>query len=209
MNVKILTAALLGLLAGLVAGFTIANSINRSEINSLRGQAETGKKPAANSTASADGFSISDDELKAKIAEADANPENIGYQKNLGSALYRYATMKNNPDIAARTNGHLPVVVIDKAINDRMASTVRHNRARGKHSVAGMSNMVFEMLDNGWSDADICNELGMEPEELLRLKHITGFSKLFKDVEYKKAWQSRHQAKLKATWGDTQSSTSA
>lgn len=96
MNVKILTAALLGLLAGLVAGFTIANSINRSEINSLRGQADTGKKPAANSAASADGFSISDDELKAKIAEADANPDNIGYQKNLGSALYRYATMKND-----------------------------------------------------------------------------------------------------------------
>ena len=96
MNVKILTAALLGLLAGLVAGFTIANSINRSEINSLRGQAEAGKKPASNTSTSADGFSISDDELKAKIAEADANPDNLGFQKNLGSALYRYATMKND-----------------------------------------------------------------------------------------------------------------
>ena len=65
-----------------------------------------------------------------------------------------------------------------------MAATVRHNRARGTHSIQGMSNMVFEMLTNGWKDVDICNHLGMDAEELIRLKHITGFSKLFKDVEY-------------------------
>ena len=56
-----------------------------------------------------------------------------------------------------------------------MAATIRHNRARGKHSVQGLASMVFKMLDNGMSDAAICNELGMEAEELLRLKHITGF----------------------------------
>jgi len=89
--------------------------------------------------------------------------------------------------------GYLPVVVLDKPINDRMASTVRHNRARGKHSIAGMSNLVFEMLDNGWNDEDICNELGMEAEELLRLKHITGFSKLFADAEYHKSWMTKNQ----------------
>ncbi len=87
----------------------------------------------------------------------------------------------------------LPIVVIEKDINDRMASTVRHNRARGKHSIAGMSSMVFTMLENGWEDAEICNELGMEPEELLKLKHITGFSKLFADTEYKKAWKTKRQ----------------
>ena len=86
---------------------------------------------------------------------------------------------------------------LEKDMNDRMASTVRHNRARGKHSVGGMSNMVFNMLDNGWSDADICNHLGMEPDELLRLKHITGFSKLFADAEYNKAWTTKHQILLK------------
>jgi hypothetical protein len=74
-----------------------------------------------------------------------------------------------------------------------MAATVRHNRARGKHSVDGMSNMVFKMLDNGMDDSAVCNELGMEPEELLRLKHITGFSKLFADAEYNKAWMSKSQ----------------
>ena len=57
--------------------------------------------------------------------------------------------------------------------------------------------MVFQMLDNGWGDAQICNHLGMEPDELLRLKHITGFSKLFKDAEYSKGWVSKHQILLK------------
>ena len=112
--------------------------------------------------------------------------------------FHRYFTCKTNPDILARNHGLLPIVVIQKDINDRMASTVRHNRARGKHSVTGMSNMVFQMLENGWEDVAICNELGMEPEELLRLKHITGFSKLFEDVEFRKAWISRRQALILA-----------
>jgi ParB-like chromosome segregation protein Spo0J len=115
--------------------------------------------------------------------------------------FHRYSTVKTNPDLLARTNGLLPVVVIDKPINDRMASTVRHNRARGKHSITGMASMVFSMLENGWEDVAICEELGMEPDELLRLKHVTGFSKLFKDVEYQKAWQTKHQIKLKAEYG--------
>lgn len=116
--------------------------------------------------------------------------------------FHRYFTCKSNPDILARNRGRLPIVVIDKDINDRMASTVRHNRARGKHSVQGMSSMVFEMLENGWDDAAICNELGMEPEELLRLKHITGFSKLFEDVEYRRAWVTRRQVLAKKKAGE-------
>ena len=111
--------------------------------------------------------------------------------------FHRYFTCKNNADIRERNHGMLPIVVLKKDINDRMASTVRHNRARGQHSVTGMSNMVFNMLENGWSDAEICNELGMEPEELLRLKHITGFSKLFDDVEYKRAWETKRQIQIR------------
>ena len=105
--------------------------------------------------------------------------------------FHRYFVCKTNADIRARNKGRLPIVVIEKDINNRMASTVRHNRARGKHSIDGMANMVFSMLDEGWTDVEICNELGMEPGELLRLKHITGFSKLFEDREYSKAWKSR------------------
>ena len=87
----------------------------------------------------------------------------------------------------------MPIVVIDKNISERMAATVRHNRARGEHSIDGMSNLVFKMLDEGMSDADVCNELGMEPEELLKLKHLTGFSKLFANTEYKMAWETKNQ----------------
>ena len=89
------------------------------------------------------------------------------------------------------------MVVIESDINDRMASTIRHNRARGKHSIDGMSSLVFKMLDNGWKDENICNELGLEVEELLRLKHVTGFSKLFEDVEYKKAWETKRQIQIR------------
>jgi hypothetical protein len=116
--------------------------------------------------------------------------------------FHRYYTMKTNPDIFDLCHGCLPVVVIEKDINDRMASTVRHNRARGKHSVEGMSNMVFQMLANGWEDAAICNELGMEPEELLRLKHITGFSKLYADHTYSKAWVGFNQIRIKHDYQD-------
>lgn len=111
--------------------------------------------------------------------------------------FHRALVCRTYKDIAERTGGRVPIVVIDKPINDRMASTVRHNRARGKHSVDGMANMVFTMLENGWQDDAICNELGLEVEELVRLKHITGFSKLFEDVEYQKAWETVAQVKLR------------
>lgn len=117
--------------------------------------------------------------------------------------FHRYFTCKNNPDILERNHGYLPIVVIQKDIKDRMASTVRHNRARGKHSVDGMANMVFKMLEDGWSDTEICNQLGMEPEELTRLKHVTGFSKLFANAEYKMAWETRRQIKVRLEYEKT------
>jgi ParB-like chromosome segregation protein Spo0J len=119
--------------------------------------------------------------------------------------FHRYFTCKNQKDIYEKNNGMIPIVVIEKDINDRMAATVRHNRARGEHSVTGMGNMVFEMLQNGWSDEEICNHLGMEPEEILKLKHITGFSKLFKDVEYTKAWEAKRQIQLRRDYQKSQS----
>jgi hypothetical protein len=111
--------------------------------------------------------------------------------------FHRYTIMRTNKDIYEMNNGLLPIVVLNKDINDRMASTVRHNRARGKHSTAGMGQIVFNMLQNGMPDDDICNELGLEVEELVRLKHITGFSKLFKDTEYGKSWETTQQIEIK------------
>jgi len=117
--------------------------------------------------------------------------------------FHRYFTCKTNKDIYERNKGYLPCVVIEKDINERMAATVRHNRARGEHSVTGMGNMVFEMLENGWSESEICNHLGMEPEEILKLKHITGFSRLFENVNYKKSWETKNQIKLKKEYTDS------
>jgi SAM-dependent methyltransferase len=110
--------------------------------------------------------------------------------------FHRYYVMKTCPDIYEMCHGLLPIVVLQKGINDRMASTVRHNRARGKHSIQGMSNLVLSMFEQGWSDQEICAELGMSAEEILRLKHITGFSKLFADVKYQKAWVTTRQVKI-------------
>lgn len=91
--------------------------------------------------------------------------------------------------IYEREGGMLPIVVIDKPISNRMASTIRHNRARGSHSIELMSNIVAELVDAGMSDAWILKNIGMDADELLRLKQITGLSSLFKDEEFSKSWK--------------------
>lgn len=88
---------------------------------------------------------------------------------------------------------HLPVVVINQdreGRNDRIASTIRHNRARGVHQVGSMSDIVQELAKRNWSDKKIAKELGMEPDEVLRLKQITGLAELFADEEFSEAWEA-------------------
>lgn len=102
--------------------------------------------------------------------------------------FHRYRIIKEYPDIYKREKGLLPVSVIDKPLDQRMASTVRHNRARGSHTVDLMSNIVRELHDLGRSDAWISRHLGMERDEILRLKQITGLAALFKDVNFGNAW---------------------
>jgi len=111
--------------------------------------------------------------------------------------FHRYFVAKSYKDISDSTMNCIPVTVINKEINERMASTIRHNRARGEHKISGMSKLVYKMLENGWSDADICNEIGLEAEELLKLKHLTGFAKLFENVEYRKAWETKKMIKYR------------
>lgn len=87
---------------------------------------------------------------------------------------------------------HLPVVVINAnrlEREDRIASTIRHNRARGKHTIAGMSDIVLELSRRNWSETKIARELGMEPDEVLRLKQITGLAEIFADKEFSEAWE--------------------
>lgn len=100
--------------------------------------------------------------------------------------FHRYTVMKTHKDIYDRENGCLPVVVIDKDISNRMASTIRHNRARGSHSIELMSNIVSELVQAGMSDAWILKNIGMDAEELLRLKQISGLASLFKDKDFSK-----------------------
>lgn len=103
--------------------------------------------------------------------------------------FHRYRIMLDHSDIYEREKGMLPVSVIRKPIDQRMASTIRHNRARGNHSVDLMSNIVKELHELGRSDAWISKHLGMDKDEILRLKQITGLAALFKDVKFGKAWK--------------------
>ena len=103
--------------------------------------------------------------------------------------FHRYRIMLEHPDIYEREGGLLPVSVIDKPLDHRLASTIRHNRARGSHNVDLMSNIIKELHEIGRSDAWISKHLGMDRDEILRLKQLTGLISLFKDVKFGTAWK--------------------
>ena len=103
--------------------------------------------------------------------------------------FHRYTIILRHKDIYDREGGCLPVSVIDKPISERMASTIRHNRARGTHNIDLMSNIVAELVEMGKSDHWIAKHLGMDVDEILRLKQITGLAALFADKEFSKAWE--------------------
>ena len=102
---------------------------------------------------------------------------------------HRYTTLLTSDRIRERENEMLPVVVIDKDITNRMASTIRHNRARGAHSIELMSNIVSDLVGAGMSDNWILRHIGMDKDELLRLKQITGLAALFANTEFSQAWE--------------------
>lgn len=102
---------------------------------------------------------------------------------------HRFTVLQTSERVREREGGLLPVVVIEKDISNRMASTIRHNRARGSHSIELMSNIVAELVEAGMSDAWILRHVGMDKDELLRLKQITGLAALFKDKEFSASWE--------------------
>ena len=102
---------------------------------------------------------------------------------------HRYLVMKKSPEIAEREDYHLPVVVIDKPITERIASTIRHNRARGTHSVDHMVEIVQKLVESGLSDQWILKNLGMDKDELLRLKQVSGLASLFAEGSFSEAWE--------------------
>ena len=96
-------------------------------------------------------------------------------------------------DVADRIQGYLPVVQIKQDRTDRgdrIASTIRHNRARGKHQVTAMSDIVLELKRRNWSDEKVGRELGMDPDEVLRLTQISGLALAFKDRDFSEAWEA-------------------
>jgi len=106
--------------------------------------------------------------------------------------FHRHRVGKECADVAKRVNGYLPLVVINsdrQDRNDRIASTIRHNRARGKHKVEAMSDIVVELKRRNWSDDKIARELGMDSDEVLRLCQITGLAEAFKDQAFSQAWE--------------------
>lgn len=108
--------------------------------------------------------------------------------------FHRYRIILDNMDIYAREGGCLPVSIIDKPIDQRMASTIRHNRARGSHDVDLMNNIIGELHTIGRSDAWIAKHLGMDIDEILRLKQLTGLADLFKNQEFSRAWEETEAA---------------
>lgn len=105
--------------------------------------------------------------------------------------FHRHRVGKECAEIQSRIHGYLPIVAISEERenkNDRIASTIRHNRARGKHKVDAMSDIVVELKNRNWANSRICRELGMDEDEVLRLCQITGLQDLFKDEEFSMSW---------------------
>lgn len=112
-----------------------------------------------------------------------------GDQHEVVDGYHRTRIAKEKKKICDQLHNYLPIAKIDKDKSDRMASTIRHNRARGSHDVELMSNIVAELIEMGRSETWIAKHLGMDADEVLRLKQITGLSSLFKNEHFSKAWE--------------------
>lgn len=118
-------------------------------------------------------------------------PDETGCREVI-DGFHRNRVGKECIDIQSRIHGYLPVVTINENREDkgdRMAATIRHNRARGKHKVDAMSEIVVDLKKRNWSDEKIAKQLGMDPDEVLRLCQISGLAEMFSDIEFTEAWE--------------------
>lgn len=132
-------------------------------------------------------LSIANDGYTQPIVSMDNNDGT----REVIDGFHRNRVGKECEDIQKRVHGYLPVVTIresQKGQNDRVASTIRHNRARGKHKVESMSDIVVDLKRRNWSDEKICKELGMDRDEVLRLCQISGLTEMFSDKDFSMAW---------------------
>jgi len=119
--------------------------------------------------------------------------DDTGENREVIDGFHRNRVGKESEVIQERVKGYLPVVTILESREgkaDRMAATIRHNRARGKHKVDAMSDIVLELKRRNWSDKKIATELGMDQDEILRLVQITGLAEMFSDHEFTEAWEA-------------------
>jgi len=103
--------------------------------------------------------------------------------------FHRTTVCQSEPAVRESLNGYLPVSLLNKSIEDRVTATVRHNMARGTHQVELSAKLVTFLKKHNWTNARIGQELGMEPDEILRLKQMTGLAEAFSDKEFSKAWE--------------------
>lgn len=121
-----------------------------------------------------------------------------GEQLTVVDGFHRNRVGKESTSVRERVYGHLPIVRIrdDRTERgDRIAATVRHNRARGKHTITGMMELVADLTKRNWNETKIAKELGMDADEVLRLKQITGLAALFQDEEFSEAWTVNPQTR--------------
>ncbi|HIF9510964.1 IbrB-like domain-containing protein [Photobacterium damselae] len=102
---------------------------------------------------------------------------------------HRSQIIKNDDEINNSLSNYIPVVILDKTIDNRMSSSIRHNIARGVHQVELTSKLVIKLRDMNWSNDEICQELGMDNDEVLRMQQVTGLAEAFRHNSFSKAWE--------------------
>ncbi|MEX0746182.1 MAG: ParB/RepB/Spo0J family partition protein [Phycisphaeraceae bacterium] len=130
-------------------------------------------------------LSIAKDGITMPVVTAD-DPDG---GKVVVDGFHRATIVRTKSDIRASTGGYLPIVPLNKSVEDRITSTVRHNVARGSHQVELTAKLVTALRKHNWSNARIAKELGMDADEVLRLKQITGLAEAFADRDFSKAWE--------------------
>lgn len=110
-------------------------------------------------------------------------------KREIVDGFHRNRIGREHSDIKKRIHGYLPVSTIDKPADERIGSTIRHNRARGTHGIRPMSDIVLDLSRAGWDDTKICQKLGMDLDEVIRLKQITGLKEAFMNHEFSKSWE--------------------
>lgn len=135
--------------------------------------------------------------LELSIAEDGYTQPIVGWdtgkQVEVIDGFHRNRVARESETVGARLGGFLPLVIantdrLDRG--DRIASTIRHNRARGKHQIGAMADIILELKRRNWSDSKIGKHLGMEPDEVLRLAQITGLAEMFADRDFSEAWEA-------------------